>query len=105
MARLTWTTEAASSIRDIYQSIARNRPETAQRTVESILNKVDSLTECPDLGQLYRYDSGGAVRVLSYGNFRVAYLVEARNDGTGDDDGCGEVVVLGVFHGLIFLPL
>ena len=105
MARLTWTSEAASSIRDIYQSIARNRPETAQRTVESILNKVDSLTEYPDLGHPYRYDSGGAIRVLSYGSFRVAYLVEEGGDEDGDDQDGGEVVVLGVFHGLIFLPL
>lgn len=98
MARLTWTTEAASSIRDIYQSIARNRPETAQRTVESILNKVDSLAEYPDLGHPYRFDSGGTIRVFSYGNFRIAYLVEESPDGP-------ELVVLGVFHGLIFLPL
>jgi len=96
MAGLTWTSEAASSIRDIYQSIARNRPETAQRTIESILNKVDSLVEYPQLGQPYPYSPDGReVRVIRYGNFKIGYLIED----------AGDIVVLGVFHGLIFLPL
>ena len=95
MARLTWTPEAVSSIRDIYDFIARDRPETARRTVESILNKVDALAAYPDTGQPYRYTGSRLdVRTIQYGNFRVAYLVED-----------GEVVVLGVFHGLIFLPM
>ena len=96
MARLTWTSEAASSIRDIYHSIARNRPETAQRTIESILNKAESLAEYPDQGHSYRFRPGELeVRVIRYGNFRIAFLVEDAES----------VVVLGVFHGLIFLPL
>ena len=96
MAKLTWTSEAVTSIRDLYQSIARDRPETALRTMESIFNKVDSLVEYPDLGQPYNYGpSRHDIRVLQYGNFKIVYLVELSSD----------VVVLGVFHGLIFLPL
>lgn len=96
MARLTWTSEAASSIRDIFHSIARNRPETAQRTIESILNKAESLVEYPEQGQSYHCPLGEAeVRVIRYGNFRIAYLIENAES----------IVVLGVFHGLIFLPL
>ena len=92
MARLSWTAEAAATVRDVYSYMARDRPETAHRTLESILNKIDSLAECPDLGQPYRY--GSDVRVLSYGSFKVAYLLEDNDD----------VLVLGVFYGLIYLP-
>jgi plasmid stabilization system protein ParE len=96
MARLTWTSEAASSIRDIYHSIARNRPETAQRTIESLLNKAESLVEYPDQGHAYRFSPDGLeIRVIRYGNFRIAFLIEEAES----------IVVLGVFHGLIFLPL
>lgn len=96
MASLTWTSEAASTIRDIYQFMARDRPETTQRTMEWIFNKVDSLLEYPNQGQPYDYSPDGRdVRVIRYGNFKVAYLVEETAD----------VVVLGVFNGLIFLPL
>jgi plasmid stabilization system protein ParE len=93
MARLSWTAEAAATVRDVYSYIARDRPETAHRTLESILNKVDSLVRYPDLGSPYRYAPSG-VRVFSYGSFKVAYKLE--------ED--GDVLVLGVFHGLIFLP-
>ncbi|MEM7351702.1 MAG: type II toxin-antitoxin system RelE/ParE family toxin [Acidobacteriota bacterium] len=92
MAELKWTSEAELALREIYDHIARNRPATAQRTAESILNKIESLREAPTLGQPYRHRN---VRRLTYGQFQIAYLYEDGSD----------VVVLGVFHGLIFLPL
>lgn len=96
MASLTWTNEASNSIHEIYQSISRDRPETAQRTVESIFNRVETLAEYPALGQIYSYGPNPQdVRVFQYGNFKIAYLVENEDD----------VVILGVFHGLIFLPM
>ena len=94
MAELNWTAEAEISLREIYDHIAQNRPATAQRTIESILNRVESLREAPTLGQPYPHRQR-QVRRLTYGQFQIAYLLE---------DG-GSVVILGVFHGLIFLPL
>ena len=94
MAALSWTAEAEASLRDVYNHIARNRPTTAMRTIESILNKAESLREAPTLGQPYPHRRR-KVRKLTYGQFQIAYLLE-------DDQ---EVVILGVFHGLIFLPL
>lgn len=93
MARLSWTAEAVATVRDVFAYMARDRPQTAHRTLESILNKVDSLTEYPDLGSPYRYGPEG-VHVFSYGSFKIAYLLQ--------ED--GDVLVLGIFHGLIFLP-
>ncbi|RMH20360.1 MAG: type II toxin-antitoxin system RelE/ParE family toxin [Acidobacteria bacterium] len=99
MARLSWTREAVVSLREIHDYIARDRPATAFRTVESIIDKVQSLTGAPELGQRYTYLPEQRVHHLSYGHFRIAYLLAPNAD--GDDD----VVILGVFHGLIFLPL
>ena len=93
MARLSWTEEAAESLRDIFDFIAQNRPRTAERTIESIVNKVDSLAASPSSGQRYPYAEGADVHQLTYGHFRIAYEL------VGD-----HVIVLGVFHGLIFLP-
>lgn len=94
MATLRWTAEAETSLQEIYRHIAQNRPATARRTLESILHKVESLREAPSLGRPYPH-SGGEIRRFTYGRFQIAYLL----------DGAGDVVVLGVFHGLIFLPL
>ncbi len=95
MAKLRWTAEAEHSLRDVHRHIAQDRPTTARRTIESILNRVESLREAPTLGQPWRHQSRHGVRRLTYGQFQIAYLF---NDSR-------EVVVLGVFHGLIFLPL
>ncbi len=95
MAALRWTAEAEVSLRDVYRHIAQNRPTTARRTVESILNRLESLRQAPTLGQPWRHQSRQGIRRLTYGQFQIAYLL----------DDPGEVVVLGVFHGLIFLPL
>ncbi len=94
MAVLRWTAEAERSLRDVYKFIAQNRPATAQRTIESILNRVESLREAPTLGQPWQQRRQG-VRRLTYGRFQIAYLF----------DDPSEIIVLGVFHGLIFLPL
>lgn len=95
MAALRWTAEAELSLRDVHNHIAQNRPTTARRTVESILNRVESLRQAPELGQPWRHQRCQGIRRLTYGQFQVAYLF----------DDPGEVVILGVFHGLIFLPL
>jgi len=95
MAELRWTSEAQLSLRDIYDYIARDRPTTARRTLESLLIRVESLSDFPTLGHPYPYRSDRHLRILTHGQFQVAYLVE-------DDD---RVSILGIFHGLIFLPL
>ena len=95
MVRLRWTPEAEVSLRDIYDYIGRDRPRTARRTIESIVNRAESLVEYPKLGKPYPYLPDRPVRILTYGEFQVAYLVEDEQS----------IAVLGVFHGLIFLPL
>ena len=95
MAQLRWTAEAEASLRDIYEYIARDRPATAHRTVESIIHRAEALVEFPQLGKPYPYLSEHSVRILTYGEFQIAYQ-------TVDDRA---ISILGVFHGLIFLPL
>ena len=91
---LTWTDEAAASLRRIYQEMARTRPQTTKRTLESLLHGIESLVTYPDLGRPYRYCGERPIRVLGYGGFQVAYRIE-------EDD---SIIVLGVFAGSLFLP-
>ncbi len=80
-----WTKSARSSLQQIYSQVAANRPETARRTIESILDRAHALAEFPQLGQSYAHRRG--VRVLTYGRFRIPYSIED-----------GQVIVLGVFR-------
>ena len=95
MVELRWTPEAEVSLRDIYDYIARDRPRTASRTIESIINRTQALLEVPTQGEPYPYHPEQEVRILTYGQFQIAYQILSPTS----------IAILGVFHGLIFLPL
>lgn len=73
----------------IYDYIAEDNPEAAERTVNAIHAHAEALLQFPEIG--YRYRSDAHVRVLLYGHYRIAYLVK-------DDR---SIEILGVFHGAL----
>lgn len=90
-SRIRWTEESEASLESIHRAMSATRPATARRTLESLLYRLDSLAVSPESGRVYPYAED--VRTTAYGQFRVAYR--------GYDAG---LLVLGVFHGRIFLP-
>ncbi len=89
MAKLRWTKEAEQWMNDIYDYIASDNPIAAQKVITSIYNKSQLLLEFPGLGQRYRTEPEGDIRILLYGHYRIVYLI--RNG--------GDIDILGVFHG------
>ncbi len=88
MAKLRWTEEAASWLEDIYRYIAQDDPQAASRVVASIYEKAQMLSRFPRMGQAYRTEPEGEIRILSYGHYRIAYRIR-------DED---LIEILGVFH-------
>ncbi len=90
MAGLRWTTEAQTWLKDIYDYIAQDNPVAAANVANGIFEKAQLLLEFPEIG--YRYESSdfGDVRILLYGHYRIAYVVN--ND---------VIDILGVFHGAL----
>lgn len=75
MAEVVWTDEALAWLREIHDYIAEDNPSAAARVVQGISQRVDQLEQHPESG--YRYeDSTRHVRILVYGNYRIAYLFE-----------------------------
>ena len=90
MAELNWTAEAERWLRDIHDFISVDNSEAAEEVVSGIYAKAQHLIEFPEMG--YRYEGSEAdVRILLYGHYRIAYVVNA-NDA---------VDILGVFHGAL----
>lgn len=88
MAKVVWTEEAQAWLKEIHDYIADENPAAATRVVHGISARVDQLEQHPESG--YRYeDSDRGIRILVYGKYRIAYLVESTQT----------VFVLGVFHG------
>lgn len=87
MAQIAWTNEALRWLEDIFEYIAADNPDAANRTVEGIFERAQSLAQYPELGHRYLHSSRN-VRILLYGHYRIAYLIK------GDE----HVDILGVFH-------
>ena len=90
MAEISWTAEAQRWLNDISEYIAADNPDAAARTIEGIYERAQDLARFPQLGARYTA-SPRHVRILLYGHYRIAYLVE--------DD--GNIDILGVFHGAL----
>ena len=90
MAALNWTEEAQRWLRDIFDYIATDNPTAAARTVDGIYENAQVLTTFPEIGHRY-FASTRNVRILLYGHYRIAYLIQAD----------GNIDILGVFHGAL----
>ena len=93
MAEIRWTEEAYRWLRDIFDYIATDNPDAAQRVVAGIYEKAQLLRQFPEIGYKYRSEPEGEIRILLYGHYRITYLIK----------GSESIEVLGVFHGALDL--
>lgn len=89
MAQINWTTESERWLRDIHDYIAEDNLQAATRVVEGIYDRVQILRQFPELGHRYDRRTDQHIRILLYGHYRIAYLINPVND----------IDILGVFHG------
>lgn len=90
MAEIKWTHEAARWLEEIHDYIRQDNPSAAGTVVSGIYDKIQTLADFPRLGQTYRTEPEGEIRILHYGHYRIAYLVSDRF-----------VYILGIFHGAL----
>ena len=91
MVKINWTHEAQLWLREIYNYIATDNREAAQRTIAGIFGKVQSLKNHPRIGYPYEAEKAREVRILLYGHYRIAYLIKSDQN----------IDILGVFHGAL----
>lgn len=91
MAEIRWTDEAVRWLQNIYEYILEDNPEAARKVVEGIYEKSQILKTFPEIGYKYRDEPDGAIRILLYGHYRIAYIIKSYDD----------IEILGVFHGAL----
>lgn len=90
MVEIRWTSEAEQWLRDIHDYIAQDNPAAAKKVVTDIYKKAETLKDFPEIGYKYRREESSEIRILLYGHYRIAYLINPVSD---------SIDVLGVFHG------
>ncbi|MBI5462132.1 MAG: type II toxin-antitoxin system RelE/ParE family toxin [Gammaproteobacteria bacterium] len=91
MAHIKWTEQAHGWLREIFDYIAQDNPAAAHEVIRSIYDKTRTLRRFPEIGYKYRDVPEGEIRILLYGHYRIAYLIQAPDD----------IAILGVFHGAL----
>ena len=89
MAKIRWTSEAEKWLREIYDYIAQDNENAAQRVITRIYKKVQILKDFPEIGYKCRSEPEGDIRILLYGHYRITYLIRSKE----------LIDILGVFHG------
>jgi plasmid stabilization system protein ParE len=89
MAKIRWTSEAEKWLREIYDYIAQDNANAAQRVITGIYKKAQVLKDFPEIGYKHRSEPEGDIRILLFGHYRIAYLIRSTEF----------IDILGVFHG------
>ena len=90
MVKIEWTDEAQFWLKDIHDHIAKDNKSIAKWVSKEIYDKVDILSEFPKIGYIYKIKNKREIRILLYGHYRIAYLIEEKL-----------ISILGVFHGAL----
>jgi toxin ParE1/3/4 len=91
--RVVWTTRAASRLQDILEYIALDQPENAERWVDQLIERGDSLSDNASRGRMVPEFKDPAIREVFEGDYRIIYWL------LGD-----RLDILTVLHGSMPLP-
>ena len=86
--KIEWSEPAVSDLTGIYDYIARDSEQYANRFVQKIFDSVEQLQQFPELGRRVRESDDELIRELIYQNYRIIYRIEP-----------DRVLVLTVLHG------
>ena len=88
--KVIWTESAISDLKDICDYVSRDNPAASEKIGRGILNHVKILETFPFIGPAYPRGSGGTIREIVYGNYRIFYEVTQKET---------VVHVLHIWHG------
>ena len=85
--RVRWTTDAADDLERICDYIAEDRPESARRVAQSVIERIGTLETFPHLGRPGRVQG---TREIAFPPLPFVAIYEVRSE---------EVIVLRLLHG------
>lgn len=76
--KISWSPLAVDRLESIYEYISRDNPTAAQKTVNRIFKKVESLLKNPERGRKVPEVNRDEIRELFEGEYRIIYRLEAK---------------------------
>ena len=75
--RIIWSWQSLDDLEAIRDYVARDAPVAAQRLIETLYAKADSLGDHPRSGSLVEEDTRRIYRQLLHGNYRIIYRIDS----------------------------
>jgi plasmid stabilization system protein ParE len=88
--KIIWSDAAIADFQDIWAYVAQHDPDRATRIGRGILEHVRVLATFPYIGPAYPRESGGTLREIVFGPYRIFYDVSGKSQ---------SVEILHVWHG------
>jgi toxin ParE1/3/4 len=85
--RVRWTTDAADDLERICDHTAKDRPDSARRVAQSVIERIGTLETFPNLGRVGRVQG---TREIAFPPLPFVAVYEVRE---------GQIVVLRILHG------
>lgn len=91
--KIIWSPLAIDRAAEIVDYIAQDKPLAAQKWIETIFSKVDSLELSPEIGRIVQEIDDNQFRELIYQNYRIIYKIDYN-----------QILILTIRHGAQILP-
>lgn len=75
MISIFWTKLASEDLQEVYDYISRGSIKYADRFVDNLFERVDTLEKFPRLGRIVPEFASENLRELIYGNYRLVYEI------------------------------
>jgi len=77
--KITWSPLAIKRLKEIFDYISVGSPSSANKFIDRIFEKVESLTEYPQRGRKVPEANREEIREVFVGEYRIIYRVEKTN--------------------------
>ena len=92
--KIIWSPLAIDRASEIAEYIAQDKPDAAEKWINTIFSKVEQLKSTPEIGRVVPEILNDQFRELIYGNYRIIYRIEKK-----------QISILTIRHGKQILPI
>jgi plasmid stabilization system protein ParE len=92
--KIIWSPLAIERASEIAEYIAQDKPLAAEKWIDTVFSKVDTLKSAPEIGRVVPEIRNNQFRELIYGNYRIIYRIEKK-----------QISILTIRHGMQILPI
>lgn len=92
--KIIWSPLAIDRALEIAEYIAQDKPDAAEKWINTVFSKVEQLKSSPEIGGIVPEIRNDQFRELIYGNYRIVYRIEKE-----------QISILTIRHGKQILPI